>query len=149
MASPRTKVRFDPSNPAMTIFNSRYWASRMVYVLRADKPQKYELGRSRIVYIGETRRGTKRPASSAAGKSLMAFGKLRGVKRIEVYPITFRRKKRVRMWEELERDMLSTFGKLFGGIPCYNRQGTGKKFVVDRIRFFSPKRLQNVIRALS
>ena len=149
MASRKTTIRLDQVNPAMTVFRSRYWARRMVYVLRADKSQKYENGRSRIVYIGETRKGTRRPAASAASKSLMAFAKLRGVRRIEVYPITFRGKRHVRLWEILERDMLSVFKRMFGGIPCYNRQGHGKEFVVDKIRFFSPKRLQNVIKALS
>ena|SRR5579862_5269907 len=149
MAARRTRVRFDQANPAMTVFRTRYWARRMVYVLRADKPQKYESGRSRIVYIGETRKGTKRPAASAAGKSLKAFAKLRGVKRIEVYPLTFRGKQHVRLWEVLERDLLSMFKKIHGGIPCYNRQGQGKKFVTDKIRYFSAKRLEGVIKALS
>lgn len=149
MASRKTSVRFDQANPAMSVFKSRYWSRRMVYILRADKPQQYEHKASRIVYIGETRKGTRRPASSAASKSLEAFGTLRGVRRIDVHPITFRGKKHVRMWEVLERDLLSTFKCLYGGIPCYNRQGHGKKFAVDGIRYFSPKRLTGLIEKLS
>jgi hypothetical protein len=125
----------------------------MVYLLRADKPQRYENGRSRIIYIGETRKGTKRPAASAASKALKAFGKLRGklrgVKRIDVHPVTFRGRRNVRMWEVLERDLLSMFKEIHGGIPFYNRQGGGKKFGVAKIRYFRPRRLKNLITALS
>ncbi len=149
MTGRKTRVRFDQANAAMSVFNSRYWSRRMVYILRADKPQRYGRKRSRIVYIGETRKGTRRPASSAASKSLKAFGKLRGVRRIDVHPITFRGKQHVRMWEVLERGLLSTFKEIYGDIPCYNRQGRGKKFVVSAINYFSPKRLKTLITTLA
>jgi len=149
MNSRKVRVRFDQANAALTVVNSRYWARRMVYVLRADKPLKYKKGRSRIVYIGETRRGTKRPASSAASKALQAFRTLRGVRRIDVHPLTFRGKQNVKIWEVLERDLLTTFKALFGEIPQFNRQGTGRKFSVDRIRYFRKRRLQKIVVALS
>src|SRR5690242_10714880 len=125
MAARKTRLRFDSANAAMSVLNTRYWRGRMVYVLRADKTQKYEKGRSRIVYIGETRKGMKRPAASAASKSLRAFRALRGVKRIDVFPVAFKGKRHVAMWEVLERDLLSMFQQMHGGIPFYNRQGKG------------------------
>jgi hypothetical protein len=86
----KTRVRFDAANPAMTVFKTRYWKSRMVYVLRADKSIRYKEGRSRIVYIGETEKGTRRPAGSAASKAMRTFGVLPGIRRIDVHPLTFR-----------------------------------------------------------
>ena len=67
-----------------------YKRQRMVYVLRADKSIRYKEGRSRIVYIGETERGTRRPAGSAASKAMRTFGVLPGIRRIDVHPLTFR-----------------------------------------------------------
>jgi hypothetical protein len=80
--------------------------------------------------------GTKRPAGSAASKARMAFGALHGVNRIDVHPLTFRGKQSVRLWEVLERDLLSTFKDVYGEIPCYNQQGKGKRFSTDRIKYF-------------
>jgi len=121
----------------------------MVYVLRADKSIRYKKGRSRIVYIGETKRGTRRPAGSAASKTMRTFGVLPGIRRIDVHPLTFRGIQSVRMWEILERDLPATFKVIHGEIPFYNRHGKGKKFSVDRIRYFRKSRLEKVITLLS
>jgi len=143
MKSRKTNVRFDPVNPAMTLSKSRYWARHMVYILRADKSIQYKEGRSRIVYIGETRRGTRRPAGSVASKAMKAFGKLRGVKKIDVHPLTFRGTQRVKTWEVLERDLLATFREKYGEIPTYNKIGGG--FTVENISRFRKKRLISII----
>jgi hypothetical protein len=145
----KTRIRFDAANPAMTVFKTRYWKSRMVYVLRADKAIRYKRARSRIVYIGETRRGTRRPAGSAASKAMRTFGVLPGIRRIDVHPLTFRGIQSLRMWEILERDLLATFKATHGEIPFYNRQGKGKKCSVDRIKYFRKSRLEKVITLLS
>jgi hypothetical protein len=145
----KIRIRFDPATPSMSLFRSRYWKLRMVYVLRADKPLRYKKGFSRIVYIGETRRGTKRPAGSAASKATRSFGVLRGIRRIDVHPLTFKGKQNVRMWEMLERDLLATFKSALGEIPFYNQQGKGKKFSVDGIKYFRKSRLQKVVNLLS
>ena len=145
----KTRIRFDPANPAMTVFKTRYWKPRMVYVLRADKPIRYDAGHPRVVYIGETKRGTRRPAGSAASKAMRTFGVLPGIRRIDVHPLTFRGIQSVRMWEILERDLLATFKAVYGEIPFYNQQGKGKKFSVDGIRYFRKSRLEKVVRLLS
>jgi hypothetical protein len=145
----KTRIRFDPANPAMTVFKTRYWKPRMVYVLRADKPIRYDAGHSRVVYIGETKRGTRRPAGSAASKAMRTFGVLPGIRRIDVHPLTFRGIQSVRMWEILERDLLATFKAVYGEIPFYNQQGKGKKFSVDGIKYFRKSRLEKVVRLLS
>ncbi|HWZ42365.1 MAG TPA: hypothetical protein VNW97_02770 [Candidatus Saccharimonadales bacterium] len=150
--SRKTNLRFDASSPAMTIWRSRYWRRRIVYVLRADKSIKYKNGRSRIIYIGETVRGTKRPASSAAAKAWEAFGKgrglkIRGLKKIDVHPVTFQGKQSVKLWKVLERDLLAVFKEKHGEPPHYNFHGKG--FSVDDIAYFRKKRLLSVISQLS
>jgi hypothetical protein len=133
----------------MTLFRSRYWKPHMVYILRADKSIRYNEGSSRIVYVGETRRGTRRPAGSAASKAMRTFGVLRGIRRIDVHPVTFRGKQSVRMWEILERDLLATFKHIFGEIPWYNQQGKGKRFSVAGIKYFRKSRLERLVKLLS
>jgi hypothetical protein len=81
----------------------------MVYILTAKKPQKYKNGRSRIIYIGTTGKGTQRPATSAVDKASEAFGELRGVREIEVYIVTSGTRQAVRTWEHLESSLLAIF----------------------------------------
>ena len=149
MSSRKMTIRLDPVRPAMSIFRSKYWSRHIVYVIRADKKASYPKGRSRIVYIGETKRGNRRPAGSAAGVAREAFGFLRGVRQVDVHPLTFKGKQSVKMWEVLEHDLLSMFKHMYGRVPSYNSHGKGKGFAVDGIKFFRKKRLENIIELLS
>ncbi len=80
---------------------------------------------------------------------MRTFGVLPGIRRIDVHPLTFRGKQSVKMWEILERNLLATFKAVYGEIPFYNRQGKGKKFSVDGIKYFRKSRLEKVIKLLS
>jgi hypothetical protein len=148
MSFRRTNVCLDAMNPAMTIVRSRYWSRHMVYVVRGDKRYKYNRGRSRIIYIGQTRRGTKRPAHSAAKIAINAFVKMRGVKTIEVFPMTCTGRSGLRMWEVLERDLIITFKNRHGEVPHFNIVGRGKRFNMERISCFRKRRLLNIIEHL-
>ena len=149
MGSRKMTIRFDAVRPAMSIFRSKYWSKHLVYVVRADKKASYPKGRSRIVYIGETKRGNRRPVASAAGVAREAFGFLRGVRQVDVHPLTFRGKQSMKMWEVLERDLLSVFKQRYGDVPRHNSQGIGKGFTVDAIKFFRKRRLESIIELLS
>jgi len=142
-----TLIRFDSTNPVITLFRSRYWTKCVVYILRTDKPQKYEKGRSRIIYIGESKRGFRRFAASAAAKANRSFGVLRGVRKIDVHLLTFRGKHSVRLWEELERGLLATFHEKHGCLPRHNK--IGASFRVEDIRFFRPRRLRAIVDRLA
>lgn len=63
----------------LTLTRSRRWSDRMVYILVANKYLPYENGRSRILYIGTTKKGAGRPAASAVNKASEVFYKLHGV----------------------------------------------------------------------
>jgi hypothetical protein len=115
----------------------------MVYSLLANKPYKYENGRSRIIYIGTTGKGAGRPAASAVDKASEAFANLHGVKRIEVHIVTCNRRQRTRTWEELESALLHTFRNLYFELPRYNKQRGSES------RFFKRSALENSIQKFS
>ena len=63
----------------LTLTRSYQWTDEMVYILAANKYLKYNNGRSRIIYIGTTKKGAHRPAASAVNKASEVFYKLHGV----------------------------------------------------------------------
>jgi hypothetical protein len=83
----------------------------MVYILVADKPFKYPNGnrKSRIIYIGTTGKGARRPATSAVDKASEAFSDLRGVRKIETHIATCGGRKAVKTWKHLESSLLAVF----------------------------------------
>lgn len=117
----------------------------MVYILSANKSYKYPSGRrSRIIYIGTTGKGARRPATSAVDKASEAFGKLHGVKKIDAHIATCGSRKRVRTWEHLESALLATFRSLYFQLPRYNKKKGSLRFVED-VTLFKQKALQKMI----
>jgi hypothetical protein len=93
----------------------------MVYILAANKYLKYPNGRSRILYIGTTKKGAGRPAVSAVNKASQVFGKLHGVKTIEVHIATCRPRQSTPTWKHLESSLLDAFRKKYFDLPRYNK----------------------------
>lgn len=117
----------------------------MVYILVANKAYKYPNGRrSRIVYIGTTGKGARRPATSAVDKASEAFSELHGIKRIELHIATCPGRKRLRTWEHLESALLATFKSLYFKLPPYNKK-QGSVLYPEDIRLFRQKALQTLI----
>jgi hypothetical protein len=54
--------------PAIVINRIAFRDNKLVYIARANKKLRYPWGKSRIAYIGTTKRGARRMASSAACK---------------------------------------------------------------------------------
>lgn len=132
-------------NPLLTVERSGQWKPRMVYILVANKSYTYKSGRrSRIIYIGTTGKGAVRPANSAVSKASQAFGKLRGVKTIEVHIATCRGRKRMKTWQHLESALLATFMGLHFELPVYNKKKGSIRFAED-ISLFRPTSLQKLI----
>ncbi len=129
-------------SPLLTITRSSRWSRKMVYILAANKHQKYANGRSRVIYIGTTKKGASRPAASAVSKASQAFGRLHGVKTIEVYVATCRPRKAMKTWEYLESALLDTFRMRYFELPKYNRN---RPKVKDGL--FAAKRLSRIIDA--
>lgn len=105
----------------LTLTRSRQWTKKMVYILAANKSFKYKNGRSRILYIGTTKKGGNRPAASAVNKASEAFYKLHGVKIIEVHIVTCSPRKAMQTWKRLESALLDTFRKRYFQLPMYNK----------------------------
>lgn len=121
--------------------------SKLVYVLVADKKLKYAEGKSRIAYIGTTKKGTARIAQSVAARADDILG-IRGVRSFHARVITCRPRRNVKTWHYLERALLIKFKELFGEIPACNSHGKnmkrGKEF-----DYFADHGLEQVIEELS
>jgi hypothetical protein len=105
----------------LPLTRSRQWTDKMVYILAANKHHKYQNGRSRILYIGTTKKGGNRPAASAVNKASEAFYKLRGVKRIDVHIVTCAPRRAMQTWERLESALLDVFRNKYFELPKYNK----------------------------
>jgi len=116
---------------------------RLVYVLVADKPQRYREGRSRIVYIGTTKKGVARVAQSAAARAEEILS-LHGVRAFEARIVTCSPRQNVATWRKLERALLLGFRERFGQVPRCNSHGK-KMRVTDEFGYFAKKRILSII----
>jgi hypothetical protein len=131
--------------PLLTVHRSTRWKRRMVYILAANKSYTYNSGRrSRIIYIGTTGKGARRPATSAVDKASEAFSGLRGVREIGVYVATCRGRQAMKTWEHFESALLATFRELHFELPKYNKRKGSVNHPED-IHLFRDKALQKVI----
>lgn len=109
--------------PVMTLSRGALGADQLVYLLAVNKPVKYLHGKSRIVYIGTTKRGVIRVASSVAHRSARVLQQP-GLRTVEAHLLTYGGKPGVRkLWAKLERAMLIMFKFEYGDIPRLNQMG--------------------------
>ena len=124
----------------LTITRSHQWTDKMVYILAGNKFHKYRNGRSRILYIGTTKKGADRPAASAVNKASEAFYNLRGVRTIDVHIVTCAPRKAMQTWKRLESALLDVFRNTYFQLPRYN-----KVRPTTREGLFSTKALQKIV----
>ena len=88
----------------------------VVYLLAARNPVKYKGGRSRIVYIGTTRKGVRRISGSAAhhAEEIMAT---RGLKAIDVFIVSCDSRSGLQTWEWLEDALIAEFRAEYEQLP--------------------------------
>lgn len=132
---------------AMTVTRASIAKDRVCYMIVADKKQKYKMGRSRVVYIGTTRAGVRRLASSAARRAPKILG-LRGVRSFAVHVVSCRRRPGIKTWLMLERALLLVFREIHGTVPSVNRQGNGIK-PHNEFRCFRKSRLKRILEDVS
>lgn len=144
----RLRVSLKPS-PAITMRRVALEHERLVYVICADRKLKYAGGYSQIAYIGTTRNGVTRVASSAAYRSWDVLW-ARGVQSFDVRIVTCRQRKGIRRgsWHRLERAMILGFRELFDEIPLCNVQGSGFEEATE-FETFKRSRIHQIIRDLS
>lgn len=142
----RLKVSLKPK-PALTMRRVALDHERLVYVICADRKLKYPDGYSQIAYIGTTRNGITRVASSAAYRSWDVLWS-RGVQSLDVRIVTCRPRQGFKSWIKLERALILAFREKFGEPPMCNVQGRAMK-VGDEFDRFSFDRLSRIIDTLS
>ena len=116
---------------------------KLVYLLIADKRLKYRNGKSRIAYIGTTKKGVARIAQSAATRAEDIL-KLHGVRTFHARIVTCNPRQRVKTWIKLERGLLLCFRERFGEVPRCNSHGKKMK-EVDEFYYFAKRNLINII----
>lgn len=131
--------------PVMSVSRSALKADRLVYVLTVNKLMKYPNGRSSIVYIGTTKTGIRRVASSIAYRVESLLNQT-GIKHVQAYILTYKGRSGVQgMWNKLERAALVVFKLTYGDKPLLNKKG--KNFwPKDEFKHFSHRRLLSKIK---
>ena len=132
---------------AMQVSRVSIGKKRLVYVIVAQKPLRYPWGRSRIAYIGTTKKGLARIASSAARRAEDVLG-LWGVKEFHVRILTCAPRPNVKTWIRLERALLLVFREKYGDVPMCNK--IGKRIRPDdAFDYFRRERLVKLIEVLA
>ena len=103
-------------DPVLSVDIAATKVKRLVYLLVANRPVRYGRDYSRIVYIGTTRNGVSRVASSASKRLVEAAnGDLRGLRRLDAFVVWAKSKKGPptskgkNFWHDLERALLIEF----------------------------------------
>lgn len=144
----KLKIRFR-KDPALSITRKAIKDVKLCYIACANKEIPYSWQkRSKIVYIGTTKKGAGRVAASAAYRAPDILGK-HGINYCDFYIVTCSsRQGAPETWTTLERDLILTFKKLFGKVPLCNAQYKNE----DPNKLsnkFSESRLINVIEEFS
>jgi hypothetical protein len=120
---------------------------KLVYVLISDKRLKYKNGKSRIAYIGTTRKGAARIAQSVAARAEKILS-TKGVRSFHARIVTCRPRKKVKTWLKLERALLIQFKAIYGEVPRCNTHGKNMK-PINEFNMFAERGIRNVIEELS
>jgi hypothetical protein len=138
----RLKVKWQ-SNPAIVINRTAFRDKKLVYVGRTNKRIRYPWGSSLIAYIGTTKKGAKRIASSAAIKGEKLLYEY-GIKHVEFNVVTCGKVQGVETWRKLERALLLRFKEQYGLIPRANNAGK-KTHWKDERKYFTIDRLDRIL----
>ena len=133
--------------PAMQVTRVSVGKKKLVYVLVAQKPLKYRYGRSRVAYIGTTKRGMARIAQSVAARAEDVLN-LYGVREFQVRILTCAPRAGVDTWVKLERALLLVFREKYGALPKCNMAGKNMREDRDFI-YFKRDRLRGLLDALA
>jgi hypothetical protein len=103
-------AEFPPPTPQFFSTSDQDWLAI------ADKRIRYPEGRSRIVYIGTTKRGARRVAQSIASRADKILT-MRGVRSFHARMVTCRPRRNVKTWFLLKRALLVAFRERYGAVP--------------------------------
>jgi hypothetical protein len=129
---------------AMTLHRGILTKDRIVYLLVGKKPFKYEGGRSRIAYIGTSKRGVSRIAGSAAHRAEEVFSKW-GSRQMDVFIASCEARPGLKSWKYFERALLARFLERYRELPFCNTQGIKYKFDEKLQKMFQSKALNGIL----
>jgi len=132
---------------AMQVTSVSIGKKKLVYAILVKKSLKYKWGRSRIAYIGTTKKGVARIAQSVAARAHDVLS-IYGVREFMVRIVTFSPRPNVKTWQKLERALLIVFLHKYGEIPKCNTQGKKMK-ERDEFKYFTRSRLDRVLEMLA
>jgi hypothetical protein len=92
----------------ITVYRRALKHRKLVYILAARKPLRYKDGRSRILYIGTTKKGIGQIAASVAHRSKTIL-KQRGVRALDVH-----------MWFRVRQYRASSLGLYWNALWLLN-----------------------------
>lgn len=136
----RIKYRDEPS---LTIHRIAFDEDKLVYLARANRMFNYDRGRSNIGYIGTTKNGAWRIASSAAHRGWTLMDEY-GVQSLDFHVVTCTPVPGMRSWKKLERALLIRFCERYGRPPLANKQG-GRLRWENELDYFSIRKLDEII----
>jgi hypothetical protein len=131
------------SEPVITITRKAFGQNKIVYFLVANKPIRYQLKRSRIIYIGTSKNGASRIGQSVIARGEPALGKW-GVDKIEAHVAMCRPRQGVEIWKKLESAFVLAFRREYGVVPLYNTK-LKKKLLKDEFDYFKETRLVEIL----
>ena len=134
------------AHPSLVIHKTAFRDDKLVYVARANRRFLYPWGRSRIAYIGTTKKGARRIASSAAWKGESLLYEY-GIRQLEFHIVTCGKVQGVETWRKLERALMIRFRERYGDVPRANKAGK-KIHWKDELRYFSQDKLDKIIEQL-
>lgn len=133
--------------PCFIINRAAFHDTKLVYVARANKKLAYPWGRSKIAYIGTTKKGARRIASSAVWKGEYLLYEF-GIKHLELYIVTCGKIQGAKTWRKLERALLIRFKEKFGQVPRANKAGKKIHWRGEQ-KYFSQGKLDKILDELS
>lgn len=142
----RLTISLKPKD-AMQVTRVSVGKKRLVYFILAKKGLRYPWGRSRIAYIGTTKKGMARIAQSVAARAEDILS-LYGVREFTVRIVTCPPRPNVKTWEKLERAFLLSFRHKYGTLPTCNSQGKKMK-QRDEFKYFRRERLERILERLA
>ncbi|MFH1642847.1 MAG: hypothetical protein ABIC04_08180 [Nanoarchaeota archaeon] len=137
------KIRIVSKEPCLIISRGAFHSDKVVYICCANKKHKYDRNKSRIVYIGATKRGAKRFSNSVVYKGKNILDRY-GINQIKVYTVTCRGVRGTKIWQKLEDAFLYNFLEEYGRIPILNKQCRSKR-KKDVSTFFPESRIDEII----
>ncbi len=129
--------------PAMTITRAALRAEMVVYLICSVCPQKYDMGRSRILYIGTTSRGAKRYSTSLSHKAIECL-EAWGVRELNIHTLAPGGDREDKLWLTLESDLLRAFKARYGTVPLKNTSGKNYR-VAELSGAFTRRRLDSIL----